>query len=48
MQYQGLGLQERVRCYCVAASFDRVQLQEEILKRTNSLHAYPEVLVQNQ
>lgn len=44
-QYQGPGIRERVRCHCVAESFDRYALQTAILRREGSLQAYAEVLI---
>ena len=44
-QFQGPGIQERVRCYAVAEGFDRYALQDAILRREGSLQAYAEVLM---
>ena len=44
-QFQGPGIQERVRCYAVAEGFDRYALQDAILRREGSLQAYTEVLM---
>ncbi|PRW58617.1 Sporulation RMD1 isoform B [Chlorella sorokiniana] len=44
-QYQGPGVQERVRCHAVADSFDRYALQDAVLRREGSLQAYAEVLI---
>ena len=44
-QFQGPGIQERVRCYVVAEGFDRYALQDAILRREGSLQAYAEVLM---
>ena len=44
-QYQGSGQQERLRCHCVAAGFDRYALQDALLRREGSLQALAEVLV---
>ncbi|KAL4424431.1 hypothetical protein ABPG77_006369 [Micractinium sp. CCAP 211/92] len=44
-QFQGSGVQERVRCYCVAEAFDRYALQDAILRREGSLQAYADVII---
>lgn len=44
-QFLGQGVQERVRCHCVAEGFDRYALQDAILRREGSLQAYADVLI---
>lgn len=45
-QFRGPGQRVRVRCYCIGEAFDRLHLQEQILKRSRNTYvrAFAEVL----